>query len=182
MTIITEGFGGATSVALTDWQHAKFANCFRTVLQNRAQQAFLEGLTQEDVALHQEAVEIIDRAIQVKNIDLIVTCHQYLIAAKLPAAVEVAFHVMKPMVTGKVCSQIKKEHIAFCETVIPMFPFEFGMSTDECYAVIGLGFEDITKAPVILELLSSGVTDEHALREALSPRPVTGKLLRSQSI
>lgn len=185
MTTISEGLGIAPSetAPLTEWQYAKFATHFRNVLNDRAQQAVLDGLTQEDVARHHEAVEIVDRAIQMKNIDLIVTCHQYLINASFPAAVDVAFHVMKPMISnGKVCSALKREHIAFCETVIPMFPFEFGISTDECYAVIAIGFEDISKSAAIIDLLSQGITDEVEIRNSLSPRPVTGKLLRVSSI
>jgi hypothetical protein len=185
MTTISEGLGYAPSetATLTEWQYAKFASHFRNVLNVRAQQAILEGLTQEDVAHYHEAVEIIDRAIQMKNIDLIVTCHQFLIDSSFPAAVDVAFHVMKPMISsGKVCSAIKKAHISFCETVIPMFPFEYGMSTDECYAVITIGFEDISKSATIIDLLSQGITDEAGIRNALSPRPETGKFLRRSSI
>lgn len=180
MTTISEGIGIAPSetASLTEWQYAKFAAHFRNVLENRVQQAVLNGLTQEDVARCHEAVEIMDRAIQMKNIDLIVTCHQFLIDAAFPAAVDVAFHVMKPMISrGKVCSAIKQAHISFCETVIPMFPFEYGMSTDECYAVITIGFEDISKSTAIIDLLSQGITDEAEIRNALSPRPETGKLL-----
>jgi hypothetical protein len=181
MTTISEGLGYAPSdtASLTEWQYAKFASHFRNVLNVRAQQAILEGLTQEDVAHHLEAVEIIDRATQTKNIDLIVTCHQYLIGAAFPAAVEVAFHVMKPMVSGgKVCSAIKQSHISFCETVIPMFPFEYGMSTDECYAVITLGFEDISKSGAIITLLQQGITDVAEIRASLFPRHATGKHVR----
>jgi hypothetical protein len=181
MTTISEGLGYAPSdtASLTEWQYAKFAAHFRNVLNNRAQQAILEGLTQEDVAHCHEAVEIIDRATQTRNIDLLVTSHQYLLSAAFPAAVEVAFHVMKPMVSGrKVCSAIKQGHISFCETVIPMFPFEYGMSTDECYAVITLGFEDISKSGAIIELLGQGITDAVEIRAKLSPQHVSGKLLR----
>jgi len=180
MTTISENIGLApteTHSALPVWQHETFASHFRSVLQERVNRAVVNGDTQEDIARCAEAVEIVDRAIQVKNMDLIVTCHQYIINATIPAAVDVAYHVMKPMLTDrKVCSAIKKEHIAFCEKIIPMFPFEFGMSTDECYAVIGLGFEDISKADAIIEFLTQGVTDEDSLRAHLTPRHVTGKL------
>lgn len=181
MTIISENFGPArseTRSALPVWQYEKFASVFRSVLQERVNRAVVDGLTQEDIAHRAEAVEIIDRALLMQNIDLIVTCHQYIINAVFPAAVEVAFHVMKPMISsGKVCSALKQEHISFCETVIPMFPFEYGISTDECYAIITIGFEDISKASAIIDLLGKGITDEAEIRSTLSPCPVTGKLL-----
>lgn len=181
MTTISEGLGYAPSdtAPLTEWQYAKFASHFRNVLNVHAQQAILEGLTQEDTARRHEAVEIIDRAIQTENIDLIVTCHQYLLDAAFPAAVEVAFHVMKPMTSGrKVCSALTQSHISFCEAVIPMFPFEYGMSTDECYAVITLGFEDISKSSEIIELLGQGITDVTEMRASIFPRHATGKHVR----
>ena len=171
----------ATTVAIvelpapveTEWQYAKFAELFHTVLRERAERAVKVGDSMEVIARYSESADMVERAIRVRNIDMIVSYHQYLLDAENPTAVETTLHVLKPMVDGrKVCSVINHKYISTCEKVSAFFPFMDGVATSDCYAVVSLAFEDLTRTEEIVTFLKQDITDVDVLRSLLTRTPV----------
>lgn len=171
----------ATTVAMidsaapveTEWQYAKFAGIFHNVLRARAERSVKIGDSIEVTTRYAEAADMVDRAIRARNIDMIVAYHQYLLDAENPFAVETTLHVLKPMIDGrKVCSVINREYIKACEKVSTFFPFMDGVATSDCYSVISLAFEDLTRTEEIVVFLKQGINDADVLRSLLNRTPV----------
>jgi hypothetical protein len=163
----------AAPTADVDWQYAKFADRFRTVLRERAERAVKLGESPVIITRYEEAAAVVARAIHARNIDMVVAYHQYVLDADSPAAIETALHVLTPMVDNrKVCSVINPEYISASERVSAFFPLMEGIATSDCYAVISLAFEDLTRVEEIVVFLKQGVTEAEVLRSLLNRTPV----------
>lgn len=157
----------------TEWQYAQFSDRFLTVLRERTERAVKLGESDEVITRYEAAADAVARAIRVRNIDMIVAYHQYILNAANPLAVETTLHVLKPMVDSrKVCSVINRDYISSCEKITAFFPLMDGIATNDCYSVISLAFEDLTRVEEIVVFLKQGITEADVLRSLLNRTPV----------